>query len=375
MEEIILEKKDFDKKRVDYNSYKISFNQKLMSFTNAELARVCLGDFVNTKEEKTEVHLQGEAGETVLHLDKIDKYLVLADGPAGLRIVKKYGIDEKGVYRLCENTWALNNRDFYSDEDWKNVDTLENNLGRNGTVYYQYATAIPTGTSLAQSFNEELVETMGNVVGNEMDIFKVNIWLAPGMNIHRNIQNGRNFEYYSEDPLLSGKMAAAMTRGVQKHKNRATTIKHFACNNQEMDRFNGNSIVSERALRELYLRGFKIAVQESNPIAIMTSYNLLNGKHTSERRDLLIDILRIEWGFEGLIMSDWFNSNDIKIGLANHPNQHIVSNILGGNNLKMWGSKTDYDLVLKSIQDGNISTMNLLECASKVYDTIELLNQ
>ena len=375
LEEIILEKKDFDKKRVDYNSYKISFNQKLMSFTNAELARVCLGDFANTKEEKFEPHLQGEAGETVLHLDKIDKYLVLADGPAGLRIVKKYGIDEKGVYRLCENTWALNNRDFYSDEDWKNVDTLENNLGRNGTVYYQYATAIPTGTSLAQSFNEELVETMGNVVGNEMDIFKVNIWLAPGMNIHRNIQNGRNFEYYSEDPLLSGKMAAAMTRGVQKHKNRATTIKHFACNNQEMDRFNGNSIVSERALRELYLRGFKIAVQESNPIAIMTSYNLLNGKHTSERRDLLINILRIEWGFEGLIMSDWFNSNDIKIGLANHPNQHIVSNILGGNNLKMWGSKTDYDLVLKSIQDGNISTMNLLECASKVYDTIELLNQ
>ena len=274
LEEIVLEKKDFEKKRVDYNNYKISFNQKLLSFTDAELARICLGDFTNTNEESSKVHVQGEAGKTVLHLDKIDKYLVLADGPAGLRLVKKYGIDEKGVYRLCDNINALNNRDLYTDEEWKKVDTLENNLDRKGTVYYQYATAIPTGTSLAQSFNEELVEIMGNVVGNEMEIFKVNIWLAPGMNIHRNIQNGRNFEYFSEDPLLTGKMAAAMTRGVQKHTNRAVTIKHFACNNQEMDRFNGNSIVSERALRELYLRGFKIAVQESNPILVIFNFNL-----------------------------------------------------------------------------------------------------
>ena len=140
LEEIILEKKDFDKKRVDYSNYKITFNQKLMSFTDAELARMCLGDFTNTNEERKEAHLQGEAGETVLHLDKIDKYLVLADGPAGLRIVKKYGIDEKGVYRLCDNINAINNKDFYSEEDWKKVDTLENNLDRKGTVYYQFAT-------------------------------------------------------------------------------------------------------------------------------------------------------------------------------------------------------------------------------------------
>jgi beta-glucosidase len=334
-----------------------------------DVAKVCICNF------NGESHLFGEAGETVLDIPEIKNHLVLADGPAGLRIVKKYGEDENGKYRLCVNPIEARLIDYLTKEEYAKLDTLENNLDRKGTVYYQYATAIPTGTSLAQSFNEELVEIMGNVVGNEMEIFKVNIWLAPGMNIHRNIQNGRNFEYFSEDPLLTGKMAAAMTRGVKKHTNRAVTIKHFACNNQEMDRFNDNSIVSERALRELYLKGFKIALQESNPISIMTSYNLLNGKHTSERRDLLIDVLRIEWGFQGLIMSDWFSSNDIKIGLANHPNQHIVPNILGGNNLKMWGSKVDYDLVLKSIQDGNINTMNLLECASKVYDTIELLNQ
>ena len=208
-----------------------------------------------------------------------------------------------------------------------------------------------------------------------MDIFKAHLWLAPALNIHRNILNGRNFEYYSEDPLVSGKMAAAITRGVQKHKNRGTTIKHFACNGQEMNRFNSNSILSERALREIYLKGFKIAIEESNPISLMTSYNLINGKHSSERRDLLIDVVRIEWGYNGLIMSDWYTSNQIKIGTANHPSQHAVPNIINGNNLQMGGGKNDYDLIMKSIEEGNMNTINLLECSSKVYDTIELLNQ
>ena len=292
-----------------------------------------------------------------------------------MRIIKKYGIDEKGVYRLRENQISARNKDYLSEEDWKKVDTLENNLDRKGKVYYQYATAIPTEIALAQSFNEELLEMIGDVVGNEMDIFKVNLWLAPALNIHRNILNGRNFEYYSEDPLLSGKMAAAITRGVQRHKNRATTIKHFACNGQKMNRFNSNSILSERALREIYLKGFKIAIDEGNPLTFMTSYNLINGKHSSERRDLLIDVVRIEWGYEGLIMSDWYSSNDIKIGLANHPAQHCVPNILAGNNLQMGGGKNDYDIIMKNIEEGNMNTLNLLECASKVYDTIELLNK
>ena len=375
LEEIVLEKKDFNKKRVDYNNYHISFNQKLMSFTDAELARMCVCDFTNTGEEPHKTHLNGEAGETVLALDKVENYLVLADGPAGLRIVKKYGIDEKGVYRLCENQMSMRMVDYLSEEEWKKVDTLENNVNRNGTVYYQYATAIPTATALAQSFNDKWLETVGNIVGNEMDIFKVNLWLAPGLNIHRNIQNGRNFEYFSEDPLVSGKMAAAITRGVQSHKNRATTIKHYACNGQENNRFNSNSLVSERALREIYLKGFKIAIDEGDPYTLMTSYNLINGKHSSERRDLLIDVLRIEWGYNGLIMSDWYTSNELKIGSAHHPSQNAVPNIIGGNNLQMGGGKNDYDLIMRNVQEGKMNTFNLLECASKVYDTIELLNQ
>ena len=375
LQEIILKNEDFKKKRVDYSDYHINFNQKLMSFTDAELARMCVCDFTNTGEEPHKKHLIGEAGETVLALDKIEKYIVLADGPAGIYIVKKYGIDEKGVYRLCDDLRALRLKDYLSEEEWKKVDTLENNLDRNGTVYYQYATAIPTPTALAQTFNEELLEIIGDVVGNEMDIFKINLWLAPGLNIHRNILNGRNFEYYSEDPLVSGKMAASITRGVQKHKNRGTTIKHLACNGQEMNRFNSNSIVSERALREIYLKGFKIAINEGNPVSLMTSYNLINGKHSSERRDLIIDVLRIEWGFTGLVMSDWYTSNDVKIGLANHPAQHAVPNLIAGNNLQMGGGKNDYDLIVKAIQDGLLNTNNLLECAGRVYDIIELLNQ
>ena len=341
LDEIILEKKDFKKKRVDYDNYRISFNQNLMTFSNAELARMCVGHFTNEGEERKERHVEGEAGETTLALEKVDKFLVLADGPAGLRITKRYEKEENGVNK----------------------------------VYYQYTTAIPTATALAQSFNEELLEKIGNVVGNEMDIFHVHLWLAPALNIHRNILNGRNFEYYSEDPLLSGKMSAAITRGVQKHANRGTTIKHFACNGQEMNRFNSNSILSERALREIYLKGFKISVEESNPVALMTSYNLINGKHSSARRDLLVDVLRIEWGYTGLIMSDWYTSNQIKIGIANHPAQHDVPNIIGGNNLQMGGGKNDYDLIMKSVEEGNMNTINLLECASKVYDTIELLNK
>ena len=373
--QIVLGKGDFETRKVDYSDYKITYNQILKYYRDHELARMCVCDFTNTGEKPHETHLVGEAGETTLAIEGLDKYIVLADGPAGLKLVKKYGIDEKGVYRLCDNIVAMRMKDYLSEEEWKKVDTLENNLDRKGTVYYQYATAIPTATASAQSFNEEFLEIIGDVVGSEMDIFKVNLWLAPGLNIHRNILNGRNFEYYSEDPLVSGKMAASITRGVQRHKNRATTIKHFACNGQEMNRFNSNSLVSERALREIYLRGFKIAINEGNPLTLMTSYNLINGKHSSERRDLIIDVLRIEWGFKGLVMSDWYTSNEVKIGLANHPCQHSIPNIANGNNLQMGGGKNDYDLIMKGLEDGLLTRDNLLECAGKVYDIIELLNQ
>ncbi|MBP5305847.1 MAG: glycoside hydrolase family 3 protein, partial [Lachnospiraceae bacterium] len=174
--------------------------------------------------------------------------------------------------------------------------------------------------------------------------FKISCWLAPGLNIHRNPLCGRNFEYYSEDPLVSGLMAAAITKGVQKDGDLAVTIKHFACNNQEENRFHVNSNVSECALREIYLKGFEIAVKEGNPGCIMTSYNRLNGVHTANSKDLCTVVARGEWGFSGLIMTDW--------GTTNTPGSSYASKcILAGNDLIMPGTAMDREEILDALND------------------------
>lgn len=174
-----------------------------------------------------------------------------------------------------------------------------------GSSVPRKATAWPVGTVLAQTWDPTLVRTVGAAIGREMQEFGVTLWLAPGMNIHRDPLNGRNFEYYSEDPLLTGVTAAAMTLGVQSVPGVGVTIKHLFANNQESSRETSDSIVSERAMREIYLRGFQIAVQTAQPMAVMTSYNRVNGVYTSGSYDLDTDILRGEWGFRGLVMTDW----------------------------------------------------------------------
>ena len=188
----------------------------------------------------------------------------------------------------------------------------------------------PVGIPLAQTWNMELLEKVGDGFGAEMEAYHQSVILGPGMNIHRDPLCGRCFEYYSEDPLVSGKCAAAFTRGVQAHKGCNVSIKHFACNNQELDRATSNSSVSERTLREIYLKGFEIAVKESAPGTIMTSYNQINGRHTSENRELLQHIVREEWGFEGMFMTDW-NSQSYK-----------PSDMHAGNDLIMGGLQVEY---------------------------------
>ena len=373
VEKIELTKDNFKFIKIDYN-YKQKINEKIKNLSDEELGKLCIGNFAEEGKQNVQ-RVYGEAAETCSSIKGIDKYLVLADGPAGIRIAQKYGVDEKGQYRLSEDKILCQMKDFMPKQYWSILGFPETNKDRKGKVFYQNTTAIPIGTALGQSFNEQLLEQIGaNIIGEEMDLFKIHLWLAPGMNIHRNILCGRNYEYFSEDPLISGKMAAAMSRGVQSHKNRGVTIKHFACNNQETNRFNNNSILTERTLREIYLKGFQIAIKEGAPKAVMTSYNLINGIHSSARKDLNIDVLRCEFQFDGLIMSDWYGS-PIKINISNHPDQICSDNIKAGNNLQNEGLKKHLDDLMEALKNGKVKREDLLESASIIFETIEKLNQ
>ena len=187
----------------------------------------------------------------------------------------------------------------------KGVPTIITSDGPAGLRLKKYCALQPCGTALACTWNTELIEALSAKVGEEMIHYGVDVQLSPGMNIHRNPLCGRNFEYFSEDPLLSGKMAAATVRGVQS-KGKAACPKHFACNNQETNRNKNDSRVSERALREIYLRNFEIVVKEAKPLTIMTSYNKVNGVWSHYNYDLVTTVLRGEWGYTGCVITDWW---------------------------------------------------------------------
>ena len=274
----------------------------------------------------------------------------MADGPAGLRLSKQYGIDENGMYSI-DNSTIETFVELLPKEilDLFQIDkALEE---RHGEVFDQYCSAIPIGTAIAQSWNDELAEHCGDLVGAEMERFSVDLWLAPALNIHRNPLCGRNFEYYSEDPLISGKMAAAITRGVQNHRGKGVTVKHYVANNQETNRMYSNSIMSERTLRDIYLKGFEIAIKDGKPMTVMSSYNLLNGEHTSSRRDLMEVVLRQEWGFDGVVMSDWVTQGLSDKIDSKYPRANPVGAIAAGNDLMMPGGKLDIADVLAALTE------------------------
>lgn len=233
-------------------------------------------------------------------------------------------------------------------------------------------TAIPIATTLAQSWDMNLIHRMGELVGEEMKQLHVDLWLAPGMNIHRNPLCGRNFEYYSEDPVLTGLCAATETKGVQSQKGKGTTIKHFAGNNQEDNRMFTNAHISERALREIYLKGFEIAVKTAQPYAIMTSYNLINGVHSANNYDMLQNIARDEWGFEGLVMTDWYTSQDTtEMGMVSPSGKYSHSSsvqcIKAGNDLQMPGCQQNVDDIVEAVNEGKeITKADLQRCAKHI---------
>ncbi len=280
--------------------------------------KVTLKEFMDQLSDDDLIHLVGGQPNTgvgnVFGMGNLPEYgvpnAVTADGPAGVRIIPQTGI---------------------------------------------LTTAFPCATLIACTWNKRIAEEIGKAGGEELKENNLCVWLTPAINIHRNPMCGRNFEYYSEDPYLTGKMAGAMVRGIQKN-NVGASVKHFACNNKETNRKHSDSRVSERALREIYLKAFEIIVKEEDPYTIMSSYNAINGERASESKDLLTGILKEEWGYKGMVTSDWWTRGE------------HYKEIKAGNDLKMACGFPDR--VKKAMEMGALSRADLEPCAERILNTI-----
>ncbi len=340
----------------DVASGKVSLDDFIARLSEEDLCYLMVGNSVdnvgfNSVLGAAAKTLPGAAGETTGKLK--EKYglkqMELCDGPAGLRLTPVFIERPDGT--------AISAEAAKEDEE--------------GIKHYQYLTAIPIAFSLAASWDLNLIEAMGDLVGAEMEEFGATLWLAPGMNIHRNPLCGRNFEYYSEDPLLAGKCAAADTKGVQAHPGFGTTIKHFLANNQEDNRMFSNGHISERAIREIYARNFQITVEESQPMSLMTSYNLVNGTHAANLTDSVTCLLRDEWGFRGMVMTDWLTTSEMSERLAvgavrKYDKADAALCVAAWNDLVEPGERADFDRILQGLHEGVITRAHLERSARTI---------
>ena len=325
-------------------------DELLERFSLEEMACLAVGEGMIGKRF---FEAPGSAGSTTYKLlDKGVPNVSLADGPAGLRLQRYTAVMKNGKLKAVEPNLELME---YLPEKVKKA--MFANPDKHPVVY-QFTTAFPVESALAQTWNRALLEDIGAAVGDEMVRYGVTYWLAPALNIHRNPLCGRNFEYYSEDPYLSGVYTAAITKGVQKNRGCYVTIKHFCCNNQEDNRNHTNANVSERALREIYLRGFGYAVKHSNPGAVMSSYNKVNGEYANNSYDLMTKILRNEWGFDGVLMTDW-------MATGRNVGSHVYA-IEAGHDLLMPGNNKAIREIVKAVEDGILEEEDVRRAASRV---------
>ncbi len=356
---LVVKEDDFETITYQYETPAVYSDEKVDKFLNTltlkEMVEIVVG--IGMFGGETRFHMPGSVGNTTSKFwDRGLANVTLCDGPAGLRITKRSVVQQNGTLKPVELPISVFEMFPEFIQSFLKADPEK------GEVVYQYTTAFPVTAALAQSWNIELIEEVGKAIFVEMKEYGCTFWLAPAVNIHRNPLCGRNFEYVSEDPFLTGEVAAAITKGVQQEEGYYVTVKHFACNNMEDNRNKVSSNLSERALREIYLRGFERAVRKGHAKAIMTSYNRINRVYAPNSYDLCTKVLRNEWGFDGIVMTDWFSTNK---GLGNN-----ALAMRAGNDLIMPGGGAHKKEILAGVKSGMISEEDVRRCCANVVCAI-----
>ena len=359
VDKVALDVNAFHTEVMDYQKVEETFEPKVEAILNKlgvnDQVHFCAG--IGLLGGKTEFTLPGSVGNTTSEYWKLGiPNATFCDGPAGIRIQRRSTIDKWGGVKPVDGAISIYEylpaflRGFLFGNPEKEI------------MIYQYVTSFPVATAMAQTWNLSLAEKVGQAVSKEMTEYGVVFWLAPALNIIRNPLCGRNYEYYSEDPFLSGKMTAMVTKGVQQTPGNYVTIKHYASNNQEENRYYVSSDMDERTLREIYLRGFEIAVKESKPKALMTAYNKLNGIYCPANAELVDLILKKEWGFDGMVMTDWLSTGEDRAGNAD--------SIASGVDIIMPGGKAVWKELGKAVKDGKLDSRQVRRAAGNVLKLV-----